>query len=127
MGNHGILILIDLRGRSLQIVLLVLVLFLQRTLDIVVTKFTTPEALYLRDVFLTSPLLLLPLGCKGCIFFLPLHCCNSTQILALLTTASIAPTLLCTTENSSSLLLLILGTLSKVMIQEVDSSRILPN
>ena len=47
MGTHGVLIFIDLRGHSLRIVLLILVLFLQMTLGSVVTKVTTPEALYL--------------------------------------------------------------------------------
>ena len=58
MGTHGILILLDLCRLSLHIMLLILFLFLQRTLGSVVTKFTTPEALNLRDVFLTSLLLL---------------------------------------------------------------------
>lgn len=50
--------------------ILFLVLLLERILCSIMTKFTTSEELDLRDVLILPPLLLLPLGCKGYIFFL---------------------------------------------------------
>ena len=47
--------------------LLILVLFLQRTLQCIVAHLATSVAVHVGDILLSSLFPLLPLGCKGCV------------------------------------------------------------
>ena len=67
LGNHGKIILFDLCRCNLWIMLFILVFHLERTLCTVMTKFATPKALDLLNIFIFLPV---PLRCEGYILIL---------------------------------------------------------
>ena len=71
LSCHGeLLLLFNLCGGNLRIMLLILVLFLQRTLGCIVAYLATSEALHLGDILLSSLFPLFSLRCKGYVILL---------------------------------------------------------